>query len=264
MGDSPSSAVGNWYWRPGAAPTSNVTEMFLRRCLFEVEGLSVILGGIKNLLRFTYDGGDACVASTYYRPKRVIEALTTHASDTLEELVLDQEDPDGEVRLMMRRCSMAELTKCFKEDHEVPDPPTVSFRGFKKLKSLNCPWHMVRPVLEDGLSEIDEPLEQGFHRKEDDHKDLEDFDVRTILPESLEGLALYGNFFNEDGRCDWQTMKRMFREPSTYTPHLTLAKTCIQTRWNDDTRARIGTAEDPVGQYQHPLSLRLLSGHGFL
>jgi hypothetical protein len=264
MGNSPSSAVGKWYSTRDVAPASNVTEMFLRRCLFDVDGLSVVLAGIKSLRKFRYDGGDACVAYTQYQPKKVVETLATHASDTLEELVLDQEYPDEEVRLMLRRCTMLKLTKHYKENYEVPDPPTVSFRDFKKLKSLNCPWYMVRPVLPDGLSDIDAPLEQGFHREEDDHKELEDFDVRTILPESLEELALHGNFFDEDGRCDWQTMKRMFREPSPYTPHLTLAKTCIRSTWNDEARARIGTAEDPVDKYEHPLSLRLLVGHGFL
>jgi hypothetical protein len=264
MGNSPRNAVGKWYWQPGFAPTSNVTEMFLRRCLFDASGLSVVLGGIKNLQKFRYDGGDACVAYTQYEPKKVIEALVTHASETLEELVLDQEYLDEEVRLMVRRCSILELTKHHKENYDGPGPPAVSFRGFKKLKSLSCPWYMVRPVLPDGLSEIDEPLEQGFHREEDGHKELEDFDVRTILPESLEELALYGNFFDEDGRCDWQTTKRMFREPSPYTPHLTLAKTCIRSTWNDEARARIGTAEDPIDKYEHPLSLRLLDGHGFL
>jgi hypothetical protein len=121
---------------------------------------------------------------------------------------------------------------------------------------------MVRPIVEE--SDVDEPLEQGFHREED-HQELDtDFDVRTILPESLQELYLHGTFFDTDGHYEWQAMERAFLSPNSMTPNLSLEKTCIRQRWNDETRERIGTAEDPVNAYTDPLMTKFFDGHGFL
>jgi hypothetical protein len=74
-------------------PTSNVTELFFIDCQFDVNGLAAILVGIKNLKKFTYIGGGATVSeSASYEPKRVIEALLKHVGNSLEELVLYQDE----------------------------------------------------------------------------------------------------------------------------------------------------------------------------
>jgi hypothetical protein len=127
---------------------------------------------------------------------------------------------------------------------------------------LNCGWAMVRPILDDE-SEDDEPLEQGFHRKED-HQDLEtDFDVRTLLPQSLERLYLNGYFGSNDGDYEWRAIERVFANASTATPRLTMDNTCIQHIWNSEARAQIGTAEPPPGRYFHPFLLSLFDGHAW-
>jgi hypothetical protein len=137
----------------------------------------------------------------------------------------------------------------------------VSLRGFQKLKSLNCAWYMVRPILED--SDEEEPLDSGFYREED-YKGLDtDFDIRNILPESLEELYLHGSFFDTDGQYEWWAMERVFRVPNTMTPRLTLEKTCIRQIWNDETRERIGTADEPVNTYTDLLMIHFFHGHGF-
>jgi hypothetical protein len=119
---------------------------------------------------------------------------------------------------------------------------------------------MLRPAPDD--SDDDEPLEQGFYRKED-YKALDtDFDVRNILPESLERLDLHGTFHNE-GEYEWRAMERVFAVPNPATPHLTMENTSIRRTWNNETREQIGTAEEPVSMYEHPLLSTLFDGHGY-
>jgi len=98
MGGSPTQAVRDCYLRTGAEPCSNVSELFFARSQFEVEGLEVILAGIKNLQKLTYRGGDASVSYSQYEPRKLIQALAKHVGHSLEELVLDQEEEDVEVR----------------------------------------------------------------------------------------------------------------------------------------------------------------------
>jgi len=112
-------------------------------------------------------------------------------------------------------------------------------------------------------AEDDEPLEQGFHRRED-HQDLDtDFDVRTLLPHSLEKLYLNGYFGDSDGGYEWWTMERVFAHGNTATPRLTLENTCIQHKWNYEARKQIGTADAPPSGFDHPLLSTLFDGHAW-
>jgi hypothetical protein len=55
---------------------------------------------------------------------------------------------------------------------------------------------MIRPEVsedEDGM----EQLEDGFYHSDDHEKPVTDFDVRTILPASLQKLYLHGTFDGE-------------------------------------------------------------------
>ncbi|KAF2818485.1 hypothetical protein CC86DRAFT_364086 [Ophiobolus disseminans] len=244
MGNSPSRGAEDYYLLPGKMPCSNVTELFFACCLFNVEGLSVILAGLKNLKKFTYWGGDEGVSWASYKPKETIQALAKHVGHTVEEIVLDREDIDD-------------------DDHMNEDAlKTVSLQEFQKLKILNCPWDMVRP--EDEESDNGEPLEQGFHRKEDNIALDTDFDIRSILPESLQELYLHGTFFDTDGHYEWQAMERVFHHPNPMTPNLSLEKTCIRQVWNGgEIRERIGTADAPLSVDDHPLMHELFDGHGY-
>ncbi|KAH6872324.1 hypothetical protein BKA58DRAFT_143367 [Alternaria rosae] len=236
MGGSPSEDVLRTLFPKGAAPCSNVVELFFRYCVFDVDGLATILANIRHLEKLAYNGGGAEVCeSSFYEPKRVIRAIATHASRSLEELMLSEEDTDSEPP----------------ED----GPAIISLREFQKLRVLHCSWPMLRP--EPGKEEDldhDEPLEQGYYQKEDYEQIDVDFDVRTILPESLEELFMNGYF---DAYEEWDYMENAFKAPSAFTPRLTLEKTCIQ---NGDWSDRIGTAEAPDGVWSHPLG-RLFEGH---
>jgi hypothetical protein len=98
MGGRPSRAMQECYLQPGAAPFSNVTELLFKSCLFDVEGLEIMLAGIKNLKKFTYDGGGVDVSYSFYEPRKVLQTLVTHAGNCLEELVLEQDQPEEDVR----------------------------------------------------------------------------------------------------------------------------------------------------------------------
>jgi hypothetical protein len=91
MGDSPSREVQHSLFPEGAAPCSNVVELFFSGSRFNVDGLTVILATVKHLKKLTYDGGEATVSElSFYQPKRVLEAVVAHAAHSLEELSLSQ------------------------------------------------------------------------------------------------------------------------------------------------------------------------------
>ncbi|KAH3905434.1 hypothetical protein HBI56_207390 [Parastagonospora nodorum] len=233
----------NGYLRPVALSISNVTELYFKNCLFDYEALDTLLAGVKHLKKFTLDGRDLDTLQSYDENKRLIPALVARVGQSLEELVLDF--PTAE-----------------EEDESSEQTLPVSFRDFRNLRMLNCGWAMVRPIPDDE-PEDDEPLEQGFHRKED-HQDLDtDFDVRTLLPQSLERLYLNGYFGSNDGDYEWRAIERVFANTSTATPRLTMENTCIQHIWNSEARAQIGTAEPPPGRYFHPFLLSLFDGHAW-
>ncbi|KAF1842636.1 uncharacterized protein K460DRAFT_410034 [Cucurbitaria berberidis CBS 394.84] len=159
---------------------------------------------------------------------RVITAVAKAAGHSLEELKLAQDAFDAEMSA---------------ED----DRKAVSLREFKKLKSLNCEWEMLLP--QDIESDNDRSFENGFPTVE--------FDVRVILPESLEELYLHGTFDDEE----WEELSGILASPNAATPNLD--KMCIRrlaTEWPHDAVAIIGDLPAP-SRSLHPL-VRLFDGHG--
>lgn len=100
---------------------------------------------------------------------------------------------------------------------------SISLRSFQKLKVLNCGWELLHPQNDPGL-DVEEPLEHGYYNKDNEPPD---FDVRTILPESLEELYLHSRFYEGD---DWHLMADYFNSSSASTPNLTLDKVCIRKK----------------------------------
>ena len=135
------------------------------------------------------------------------------------------------------------------------DLEAVSLREFKKLRRLLCEWKMLLPLYLD--SDVDEPLEDGFHN--DDKDAPAGFDVRTILPESLQELYLHGAFDDDD----WENLTEIFEHANAATPNLD--KVCIRRHaavWPHNILAVIGDAPDPGRTHQSPLA-RLFDGHGY-
>ncbi|KAF2133481.1 hypothetical protein P153DRAFT_393298 [Dothidotthia symphoricarpi CBS 119687] len=210
----------------GMAPMSNVTEVFLERCQFDSGTLGGIIAGIKALRKFFYYGGGSIVAEGYfYEPKNVIQALATHAGHSLERLVLEHES--------------------LLDDLDEMDLERVSLRPFKKLAILKCEWRMIWP--EEDM-ELEDSLDQGFHTSDDEPA----FDIRSILPESLQELYLEGTADD----VEWDRLTEPFSRPSDATPHLT------KLRIASEGRDVVGSAPRPQAMFDHPLQ-RLLDGHGY-
>jgi hypothetical protein len=139
---------------------------------------------------------------------------------------------------------------------DLPGPEVVSLRGFKKLRMLNCDWPMLRPeTKEEQNSQHDEPLEEGYYREEQHGKIEADFDVRTILPESIEELYLGGHIDVDE---EWERLANVFDAPSASIPHLTMDKTCIN---RGGYGVQIGNAERRSSIWSHPC-IQLFEGHG--
>ncbi|KAH7356207.1 hypothetical protein BKA66DRAFT_501680 [Pyrenochaeta sp. MPI-SDFR-AT-0127] len=220
-----------------AVPISNVTEMFFDRCQFDVEALHVILAGVKHLKRFTYHGGGPIVSeSAWYEPKKVIAAIAAHVGHSLEELVLGQGDDADYLDA---------------ED----DLESVSLCEFKKLTSFHAEWKMIWPQHQEPCD--DEPLKEGFYAES--HSSASDFDIRTILPESLEELYLHGVFDDDE----WEQLTIPLGCLNSTTPKL--HKMCIRRHgrnWPYEPIETFGDAAMPPPSYYHQLA-KLLEGHGY-
>lgn len=81
----------------GIMPYSNLTELYLISCAFDVENLEAILAGIRGLRKFTYTDGGATVSDSEFEPKKIIAAVAKLAGHSLEELRLDRDMADASV-----------------------------------------------------------------------------------------------------------------------------------------------------------------------
>ncbi|KAH7125655.1 hypothetical protein B0J11DRAFT_311452 [Dendryphion nanum] len=167
-------------------PMSNVEDlMFSHSALHFKKGVENILSGITALRRFYYDGsGQGMVSDCNYSPKRVIKALVRHTGHSLEHLV-------------MRSIFLyIEFQGGFFAARR-PDFKRISLRGFTKLKTLTCNWKMIYPM---DLTPDEEKT----------------FDLRDILPASLEELQIFGNFSDDE----WAAIQRVLVGKNDMTPNL--------------------------------------------
>jgi hypothetical protein len=214
MRGSASQEVQQSLFPDGSTPCSNVVELAFMKSLFDVDALANILAMAKHLEKLTYEGGPALVSSTWYEPKRVLEAVVTYAAPSLEELSLMQDDDEANVRCYFPWKFYAKFICQIAPD--LPGPDIVSLRGCRKLRMLICTWSILRSKTKE---------ETNLQHDEEQHGEIHAaFDVRTILPESIEELYLYRHF---DGDEEWERLENAFDAPSASTPHLTMENTCI-------------------------------------
>jgi hypothetical protein len=76
---------------------SNIKELYLYQCQFDVSTLDWILSGIKALERFTYQCGGGTISYFPSSPKRVVESLARNAAHSLETLFLGDDCIEDEV-----------------------------------------------------------------------------------------------------------------------------------------------------------------------
>lgn len=71
-------------------PVSNVEELDFTNCRFDAQSLHTILPLTKNLKRFSYEAGGHTVSFSDLEPRKVLHALVTHTSNSLEEFELTE------------------------------------------------------------------------------------------------------------------------------------------------------------------------------
>jgi hypothetical protein len=106
-----------------------------------------------------------------------------------------------------------------------------------------------------------EALSQGFYSIDGPGPAI--LDPRDNLPESLEELYLDGVYEDEE----WEQLVELFKTLNASTPKLMLEKICVRrlsARWDiNGALAKFGGAAEPPHTFKHPLTTRLLTGHGY-
>ncbi|KAF1957044.1 hypothetical protein CC80DRAFT_535005 [Byssothecium circinans] len=201
---------------------SNVKEVVFTNSQIPVSVLKDILARTKALERFSYRGSMGTVSTARYQPKKVLGLLAEYAAHSLEHLALEYEWLTEELS--------------FGSDWAKPDDDHVSLRSFENLKTLKLDWRMLYPkkaVPVEGppssppnslaINVSPEPQVVGQYAA--------DYDIHTLLPESLESLHIAGPFHD----ADWEDINVTFEERSPLTPKL--SNVFIQrTRTHGDTR----------------------------
>jgi hypothetical protein len=132
---------------------------------------------------------------------------------------------------------------------------------------LDCGWNILRPAEGDDDEDLDS-LDEGFYKAEDNPNTPSVFDMRTILPVSLQELYMHGGEGISDE--DWKHLWNIFKFPNAWTPNLRLENTCIQrfhprfgTGMPSVDMSVIGEAAPPTPLHHRRLH-QLMEGHGYM
>lgn len=110
-------------------------------------------------------------------------------------------------------------------------------------------------TLDDDCQQDEELPDGGFYTE--DKETLDSFDIRTLLPESLEELHIYG-LFDDD---EWERMNKLIEGQSKLTPNL--SKIYIESTETDQYRVKKTEAGESLPRiYDNPLRT-YLDGHGY-
>jgi hypothetical protein len=120
---------------------------------------------------------------------------------------------------------------------------------------------MIFPIdNENSSGSIDEPLEAGFHTEEE-LPTKSNFDVKAILPESLESLHLVGPFKDESGERIFKTLTdRDGALPNLRYLYIHEEDDTVESGYMIETGAEPDFAIRDI--YKNPLG-RLIEGHGY-
>ncbi|KAJ4290991.1 hypothetical protein N0V90_010187 [Kalmusia sp. IMI 367209] len=213
-------------------PKSNVKELVFSYSRFSTESLEEIVRNTPALERFSYDVAGATVSEDVTPMSReVLKMLREHVGHSLQHMVFEHFDiRDG--------------------DYDGEDLPEVSLRDFQQLKTLRIDWRILWPNDWDEIDEDhDEELADGGFYTEDETSKRE-FDVRSLLPASLEALYLEGAFTHEE----MEEVSKIRDGPSEFTP-------LLKKIWIQDTYQTRQDNEELPGVWANPLH-RYLEGQG--
>lgn len=117
--------------------SSGVEELYFFRSFVHHATIEHIIASTKSLKRFTYRKGDGDIMLGDFAPRAATEALLKYAADSLEELVFTVES-DSIVSGLLKfpKSSLLMSVEDLFSSH-------VCLRGFKKLKTLRCPWKLL-------------------------------------------------------------------------------------------------------------------------
>jgi hypothetical protein len=276
-------------------PESNVEEFLFSGCQFEASALDYIIAQTRSLKRFTYTAGGSITDEALYDPKVILRALVKYARNSLEHLTLIHGHfAEEEVRNPLLSTSLYTANpsqRLFRDapgmydgdDNDSSDessdlgdgsnpkrPLEANLSSLTKLQTLYADWAMLWPEVY-----LDTPAQGTYDFSPNLELSREPFDVRTILPPSLEYLGLNGTF----QECQWKGLVEPLATPNKQTPMLTIDRMRVSGTVQSEQRPRtpgvmgfggwvageqrtFGDAEDTCFYgLDHPF--HLFNGHGW-
>ncbi|KAF3040543.1 hypothetical protein E8E12_008943 [Didymella heteroderae] len=244
-------------------PQSGIEEFFFAGCQFDSAALEYLISCTSNLKRFTYSAGGCCTSEDAYGAKIVLKALTEHARDSLEYLVLAH---------FMYHEEEAVVRDFY--DNEKDRPTDADLSMFTKLHSLSANWAMLWPELslQPAITH-----HEGGGRSESIGLSCTPLDIRDILPVSLENLHLTGVFDREE----WEGVVEPLKAVNEETPNLTKDKIRVDGRvqnkfthkdertlvvvggWDDNEQKMIFGGGDKAWVKRVWATDKLFEGHGW-
>jgi hypothetical protein len=228
-------------------PESNVEEFFFSDCQFDARALEYMIAQTRSLKRFTYFAGGAIVDEALYDPKVILRALVKYAQNSLEHLILGHEHLDEEeVRspsLTTSPYTANPSQRLFRDAPGLHDkdgskptrPLEANLSSLAKLQTLYANWAMLWPEVY-----LDIPSQNNYEYSRNLDLSREPFDVRTILPPSLEYLGLEGKF----QEWQWTGLVEPLAVPNKQTPILTIDRMRVSGTVQSKQRQRTpGIAE---------------------
>ena len=92
----------------------------------------------------------------------------------------------------------------------------MSLRGFQQLKTLRIEWRLLQPADSEEAFDNEELPDGGFYQADAVAEESKDFDLRSLLPASLEKLYLTGDFSYQQQK----ELEKIMDNESEYTPRL--------------------------------------------
>ncbi|CAI6325492.1 unnamed protein product [Periconia digitata] len=197
------------------APVSPVEELLFLLTSLKPRVISRILNRTRALKKFSYDMFDVFQRCDY-EPKKLLCSLAKY-TQSIEHITLEAySNRNRNVREFQphRRTKLEDQAidpyggkevenrdiRLF--DEAEIEEKSISLRGCKKLQSLRCHWDALYPE-----SITKSPHTCQYHTE---------YDVRELLPETLESLHLLGEFSDNQ----WQQVCANFAHDSPLTPKL--------------------------------------------
>jgi hypothetical protein len=276
-------------------PKSNVEEFFFSDCQFDARAVEYLIAQTRSLKRFTYFAGGAIIDEALYDPKVILRALVKYAQNSLEHLILGHGHLDEE-EVRSPSLSASPYTanpsqRLFRDapglyDEDEVDsidessglgdgskptrPLEANLSSLAKLQTLYANWAMLWPEVY-----LDTPAQNKYDFSPNLELSREPFDVRTILPPSLEFLGLDGAF----QEWQWTGLVEPLATTNKQTPMLTMDRMRVSGTvhskqrqstpgvveiggWLAGERRTFGDAGNTFFYGPHP-PFHLFGGHGW-